>query len=157
MRRVVITRGPSTDQGTFGALVVEQGDFTCVTGELPDRKNERRVSCIPPGAYPCKLIYSPRFKRKCYHVLGVQNRENILIHSGNLCGDESKGFVSQVEGCILLGDHLGTFEAGEAPAGTKNQKGVTNSAATVCAFIEEMEGCDFQLIIQGQKGSPGGY
>lgn len=157
MRRVVITRGPSTDHGTFGALVVEKSEFTAVTGELPFKNNQRDVSCIPLGIYPCKLRVSARFKKKLYHVENVPGRDGVLIHSGNLCGDKSKGYESQVEGCILLGDHIAVFQAGEAPAGIKDQKGVTNSAATVCAFMEEMEGEDFTLVIQGPKGSPGGY
>lgn len=155
MIRVLLERGPSTDEGTFGKLTV--GKFECTTGELPDRHNFPDISCIPTGVYVCTLAPSLRFKRKLYHVQEVPKRQGILIHSGNLCGNVEAGYVSQVEGCILLGSHVGLFRAGEHPAGAKDQRGITNSVATVEAFMREMGGEDFELEIVGPKGDPGGF
>lgn len=109
MKTVTLLRSSSTDQGTFGQLVTE--GFRCFTGELPWRSNATGLSCIPPtippGTYLVEWIYSPRLKRRTYRVRGVPCRDGVLLHSANLMGDKTKGFVAQLEGCISLGRGLG--------------------------------------------------
>jgi hypothetical protein len=68
--------------------------FDCKGLELPWRNNERKVSCIPEGAYKLVRRNSPRFGDH-FHVLDVPNRTFILIHHGN--------YTSDIEGCLLVG------------------------------------------------------
>ena len=142
MRTVKIFRIPeeSGDQGTFGSLTTDSG-FQCYTGELPWRENKSNISCIPPGSYICtKAMSSPKFG-KCYHVQGcilLGGRTNILIHKGNFCGDTSKGFKTDVQGCILLGRAIGEIAGHKALLGSKD---------ALRAFEADLEGADFELTI----------
>jgi hypothetical protein len=61
------------------------------TLELPWKDNQRRVSCIPVGAYKCKKHRSPRFGLSLW-LQDVPNRSEILIHQGN--------FYADILGCI---------------------------------------------------------
>lgn len=68
--------------------------FECKGLELPWRNNERKVSCIPEGAYKLVRRNSARFGDH-FHVVDVPNRTFILIHHGN--------YTSDIEGCLLVG------------------------------------------------------
>lgn len=104
MKEVMLVREPSTDEGTFGTMIVGERAFFSL--ELPWRDNRRKRSCIPTGDYVCRLVRSPRFGR-VFTVTGVPGRSAILIHPGNFGGDVEKGYQSHVEGCILLGQRRG--------------------------------------------------
>ena len=143
MRTATLTRNPSTDQGTFGHLLLDSG-FSCVTGELPWNGNAHDISCIPLGTYTCKWLYSPSHGRDIYHVMNVPNRGNIEIHSGNWCGNVAAGYKSDVLGCIILGDHYAMIP----PPGMKPQMGVANSTATLAKFESDFNQEDFQLTIK---------
>lgn len=77
--------------GTNGALLLK-GEQICATIELPWKNNEHRISCIPEGRYALKKRYSPKHG---WHleVMGVPNRQWILIHPAN-------DAVTELEGCI---------------------------------------------------------
>lgn len=140
MRSVIITRGPSSDEGTFGELVTDSG-FKCVTGELPDRGNARGISCIPKGTYQASKRWSEKHKANLFHVDDVPNRDDVEIHSGNLCGDVAKSFASDVLGCILPGAAVEVFKGGSQVGAhelAKDQRGVTSSAATLAAFHADL-------------------
>lgn len=107
MKRVRLTRMHSGDQGTFGRLAA--GGFSCFTGELPWRDNRSSVSCVPEGDYRVIWALSPRFKRHTYRLLDVHARAGILEHSANLMGDAEIGYVAQLNGCIALGEALGSI------------------------------------------------
>ncbi len=109
---VMLLRGESTDEGTFGTLIA--GDFRCFTGELPWRENRASVSCIPSGTYTVVWAWSPRFKRFTYRLLDVPERAGVLQHSANLMGDTELGFRAQLNGCIALGEKLGWLERQKA-------------------------------------------
>jgi hypothetical protein len=79
-------------QLTYGAQV-------CGTLELPWRDNTPKLSCIPVGTYTLRWKRSPS-KGMCYEVLHVPGRGNVLIHSANFAGDVTKGFQSELQGCI---------------------------------------------------------
>jgi len=103
MEPLYLIRESISDEGTFGKLVYTLAGVTYIycTAELPWRGNIRNVSCIPSGVYECVLDDFrgiPSFK-----VLNVPNRSDVEIHYGNWSGDISKGYVTDVEGCILLG------------------------------------------------------
>jgi hypothetical protein len=44
----------------------------------------------------------------------VPKRAGIRIHSANFMGDASKGFHSQLNGCVALGERLGIMEGQKA-------------------------------------------
>lgn len=150
MRKATLTRNETSDEGTFGTLLTDDG-FTCRTVELPWEKNAQGKSCIPTGKYLFRVTDSPKHG-KCYEEWDdpatprkedVPGRDHIQIHSANWAGDKSKGFFSQLLGCIALGT---TVETMKTPEG-KMQKGVTNSKATIAAFMAHMRGETFELTI----------
>jgi len=114
MSDVLILRGPSTEYGTFGQLIMS--GFECHTLERPWRDNQSSISSIPAGKYNCYWTYSPRFKKRVYLVDGVPNRSGIRIHPANL--------YSQLNGCIALGEKLGQIEG--KPAILLSQPAVRN-------------------------------
>ena len=139
MRTAVLVRIPeelNRDQGTFGKLSTDSG-FMCFTGELPWRDNKSDISCIPAGVYQCGLVASNKFG-SVYMVTTVPDRTEILIHAGNFCGNKSKGFKSDVEGCILLGRAIGDLGG---------QRGVKNSKDAVKSFMADRNGEPFTLTI----------
>jgi hypothetical protein len=106
MKTATMRRTPSTDQGTFGALCF--GASVVHSVELPWRDNRPQRSCIPPGAYRCQLVKSPRFGR-VYGVQAVPGRSAVLIHSANLAGDIDLGYTTQLHGCIAPAMRLGAL------------------------------------------------
>lgn len=80
--------------GTNGKLECE-GKFICNTIELPWKKNETKVSCIPEGKYFIKKRYSNKFK---WHleIVDVKNRSLILFHPANNALQELKGCIAPV-------------------------------------------------------------
>ncbi len=134
---VVIERLETSDEGTFGRLLV--GNLSLYTGELPWRENQTSVSCIPAGIYQCRWTYSSAFKRYMYVVEGVEGRTGIRKHSANFMGDRSKGFKAQLNGCISLGERVGWIE---------KQKALLLSAPAVRRFETQMELKPFTLEIR---------
>lgn len=131
MKRVELFRSMSTVQGTVGKML------SFATMEPPWRDNARRVSCIPPGIYQCHITKSPRYGH-VYTVVGVPDRDHILIHAGNFGGDESLGFKTNTEGCILLGKRDGSL---------LGQRAVLASRGAVSEFNQTMNGEPFELVI----------
>ena len=80
--------------GTNGKLECE-GKFICNTIELPWKKNETRVSCIPEGNYFIKKRYSKKFQ---WHleVENIPNRSLILFHPANNAMQELNGCIAPV-------------------------------------------------------------
>jgi hypothetical protein len=90
---LILTRTYFPD-GTNGKLECE-GKFICNTIELPWKKNETKVSCIPEGKYFIKKRYSRKFN---WHleIENVQNRSLILFHSANNALRELNGCIAPV-------------------------------------------------------------
>lgn len=108
---VVIVRGPSTVEGTFGELRTH--GFGCKTCELPDRGNTPNLSSISPGRYRCAPYKSKRFGA-VFLIEEVEGRSWILTHSGNLAGDKLRGLRTHSAGCILLGRYFGRLHGQKA-------------------------------------------
>jgi len=89
----MITLRRLTDNWVQTTGILTADNFTCKTIELPWRSNRKEVSCIPKGTYKVVKHESPT-KGTCYKVLGVPNRDNILIHGNK---------YSNTKGCILVG------------------------------------------------------
>lgn len=139
-----LARSPSTDQGTFGIFRMEDGtEFHSL--ELPWRDNEHNLSCIPSGTYICKWVQSPKHG-ECYLITGVPDRQAVEIHSANFAGDVSKGYFSQLLGCIALGMSIGLLEA---PGAVKQQMAVLQSKVAIAQFEAKQNKQDFQLTIVG--------
>lgn len=134
-KQAFLWRLARSDQGTEGMLF--SGGFYCKTLELPWRDNQRGISCIPAGEYPCVLRQSPKFGT-VYWAREVPERSYILIHSGNWAGDKSLGYKTHVQGCILLGEKHGLLAG---------QRAVLNSRVTLRRFMFHMENKPFMLKI----------
>lgn len=106
MSTYTLTRFEESPQGTVGVLRDDFGDFQCYVGELPERENMRRISRIPAGSYRVVSHHSPRFKR-CWLLLDVPGRSNILIHRGNYFGDKHQGWQTHSQGCLIVGSKYG--------------------------------------------------
>ena len=80
--------------GTNGILECE-GKLVCKTIELPWKKNETKVSCIPEGKYFIKKRYSKKFQ---WHleIFDVKNRSLILFHPANNALQELNGCIAPV-------------------------------------------------------------
>ena len=73
--------------GTNGKLECE-GSLICNTIELPWKRNEAKVSCIPEGEYILRKRYSKKF-RWHIEVADVESRSFILFHPANNAQKES--------------------------------------------------------------------
>ncbi len=106
MKTATLQRLEVDDDGTFGKLTLDDGRTLC-SGELPWKNNAPGESCIPPGSYGCSWAFSHKLGRNCYHLRGVRDRADILIHPANFVGDRSAGKKCEVQGCIALGMSVG--------------------------------------------------
>lgn len=104
MKKAVLSRGESIDQGTFG--IIYFGGKMAFTIELPWRDNMPQKSCIPKGIYTCAIVNSPKFGR-VYGVKNVQGRSNVLIHPANFAGNSDIGYTTELHGCIAPAMKLG--------------------------------------------------
>lgn len=127
---LTLLRSRSTDQGTPGTLMRSDGSRVAYTLELPWRENRRRVSCIPAGKYRARFVVTEKRPAGVYLLEGVPGRDSILIHSGNVAGDVTKGLESDVLGCILLGQVRGV---------RRGQAAVLLSKPAVRAFVDETQ------------------
>jgi hypothetical protein len=92
-------------EATTGTLLNEKGERLCSTLELPWIDNKQYVSCIPEGIYHVKKYSSTKWP-DVWQIMNVVDRTNILIHWGNKVS--TKRELSDVEGCILVGNKLKT-------------------------------------------------
>jgi hypothetical protein len=146
MNRLILKRGGSSPQGTFGRLVLPNGDEIRTT-ELPWRDNARSKSCIPSGVYHVRyLAKSASGKyRDVYHVEGVDDRSGILIHSGNFAGDRELNYRSHSWGCILPALRVGYLKTGKE----KYQRAGLASRSALRRLHEAVERNDFELEVIG--------
>lgn len=151
IRTLSLVREKQGDQGTFGHVMVD--DMVLFTGELPWRdldgngQSDSSVSRIPPGKYRCQFTKSGLFPAGTFELVNVESghRVGIRIHKGNWCGDKSKGWYSDVLGCILLGT---VQESRPCPKnGGKVQDGVFNSTVAYEQFMAAMGLQPFDLEI----------
>ncbi len=95
--RILIERSVESRKQTLGRLyLLEENDNVVMsldTLELPDKDNQRNISRIPEGVYTALIHYSNRFG-KCLWLQDVEDRTEILVHSGN--------YYTDILGCILI-------------------------------------------------------
>lgn len=148
MRAATLTSQRSTDDGTFGKLVLDDGT-TFFTGENIWADNKPGVSCIPPApgsthTYTCKWFNSPKHGW-CYLITNVDGRSMCEIHSANFMGDPSKGKVDQLLGCIALGLAWGQLET--FPGSGVYQLAILRSKDAITAFDANLKQEDLALTI----------
>lgn len=149
MRRATLIRTETGDDGTFGLLTLDNGmQFYAV--ELPWRANQHGISCIPAGTYLATWRDSPNHGL-VYHVEKVNGRDGILIHAANWAGDESKGYVKQLEGCVAPGNSIQDVE-GKWKGKPVKQKGVTSSGDTLRRLEDNLERKSFELTVRWKDG-----
>jgi len=95
----------STPWGTYGKLYNEFG-FICDTLECPWLDNKVNVSCIPQGTYLLTRRHSEKFKEHFIITGTAEDESTVSTGAGdrNFCLIHSGNWVSQVEGCILVGE-----------------------------------------------------
>lgn len=144
MKKALLIRKSESSQGTFGTLQVSEDGallYTCFTGELPNRGNAPQVSCIPVGTYTCAPWHSKKYPNH-YTVTKVPGRSAILIHHGNFCGDTREGYLSNVQGCILVGRALGSISGQKAVLSSKLAMSDLRNAIGEESFSLEIR-CDY--------------
>ncbi len=72
--------------------------FDFVTLELPDKGNQKNISCIPAGIYKAKKRISPSKKYEVIEFIDVPNRTYIQAHYGT--------YTRELLGCQIYGDGL---------------------------------------------------
>ena len=162
MRKAILLRRETGDQGTFGSLYLDGiAEPFCVTLELPWRKNARGSSCVPAGKYLFKKRPDSPKHGSVYEEWDdpatparedVKDRDNCQVHAANLAGDAEKGYVAQLLGCIAPGKAVITFKAGHKPAGSKDQRGIAASRTALAELEAELAGELLELDIRWAAG-----
>jgi hypothetical protein len=101
--------------------------------ELPDRKNQKRISRINEGEYDCVKRISQKYGNH-FHVLNVLDRSYILIHKGN--------YNKDTKGCILPG-------SGVIDINKDGLLDVTSSVPTM-KMLNRLLPDKFKLVIRSQ-------
>lgn len=92
---LTLSRHENTPDGVFGILSNIPGGLILHTVEDDWLENRRGVSCIPAGTYELHRTIFYRHGYETFEVMGVPDRQRILIHPANTEED--------VEGCIGVG------------------------------------------------------
>lgn len=145
MKELILTRTASADDGTFGTISIGERIFQ--TAELPWRENKSQISCIPEGSYTVNPNKSPKFG-DCLRLENVSGRSNILIHVGNYAGDSSKGYKTDVQGCILIGESRVSTDVTDSNGRKLTQRMVTDSKKAFKAFMDLVGKESFTLTIR---------
>lgn len=140
MRLATLIRQTTGDEGTFGALIFNDG-FALHTLELPWENNAVNISCIPCATYMCELDDSPRFGTS-FHVRDVPGRTHIIFHRGNWAGRKSMTELhSDVAGCILVGHDRRPIEG---------QAAVSDSRKAIDDMFFLLKSDSFELLIMSR-------
>lgn len=91
---VLVLRRSYAPEGTNGTITY-QGKHICHTIELPDKGNEKKVSCIPEGRYKLTRYHSKRFPNTI-GIAQVPDRSGILFHVANHALGELQGCIAPV-------------------------------------------------------------
>lgn len=129
--RLFLERYQYDDKQTLGKLYLLDYKDNIIADwhslELPNKNNQRRVSCIPEGVYKARKHNSPKFGKSLW-LQDVPNRSEILIHKGN--------YHSDILGCILIGSDLADINKD----GYLDVTNSTNSIKELMSLIEDIDG-----------------
>lgn len=89
------------DDCTIGVMHIDgvKECFTLEDAVRPPGIKIMKRTAIPPGKYPVRVTWSPRFRRYLPILDNVPDFLGVRLHAGNL--------PSQTDGCILVGRKLG--------------------------------------------------
>lgn len=117
MSRLTLKRDIESAIQTQGILRLHDKNgkmlFECFTLELPWLNNKVGASAIPKGEYRLLHRRSPKYGDHL-HILDVPGRSYILIHPAN--------FVSQLRGCIAVGEKRMDINGDGVPDITNSRK-----------------------------------
>lgn len=162
MMRMILTRGPASNEGTPGILVSENQVFKCATGEPPwidqdgDGKRDSGLSRIKAGEYCCLFTVSPSRKNPdgtpeaTYELQDTPDAAGVRMHAGNFCGDTTKGYLSDSQACILVGADWADMPIPDKKRHLTNrthQRGVTASRQTLATLHTFLNRGPFTLVI----------
>ncbi|WP_420632588.1 DUF5675 family protein [Candidatus Palauibacter sp.] len=115
-------------------------------GRAPRPRSQDPGSCIPAGGpYPLGVRESERFPYKHVAVESVPGRSNILLHHANWGGDSTRGFKSELRGCIAPG--LQSIYSDESLEENNRQPGVRSCAEALARIVQALENDDDRLWI----------
>ena len=97
---VKLIRTTFRGDGTFGTVSINNIPV-CISLERPWLDNRKGESCIPTGRYVARRVISPKFGNT-FEVIGVEGRDAILFHAGNI--------VEDTHGCIVLGESFSLWD-----------------------------------------------
>lgn len=153
--KVQVTRNPSTHSGTPGWLRTEE-EFTCNTLELPWKENKKGLSCIEAGTYFGKVEYHSKYGHDIIRLEDKNGRKGILFHNGTFAGDvevdadhdSQPDYVSQVQGCIEVGDNFALMTRKDG----KQQLGIVHSVATLTKLTAHLGPGRHEFLFQWAEG-----
>ena len=94
MLTIQLTRTTRTGKAVEGTIVLPLEDNDCNVTNYTFDTLENADYLIPAGTYPCKMTWSPRFKKQMPLIDNVPGREGIRIHMGTK--------PEHSHGCILM-------------------------------------------------------
>jgi len=136
------SKEPGEVRGTF--LIFENDDviFSCKILELPDKGNQKKVSCIPIGIY--KLVpRSSQSKGDHLEIQGVPGRSLCLIHIAN--------YTRELEGCQAPGcrfldlDGDGQLDIGDSRIALQRIVSIITEPITYMVIETKQEGTNEKL------------
>jgi hypothetical protein len=140
MNRLIVTRSPWTNEGTFGeAELVNAAGIVLWSGdslELPWRNNQPMISCVPAGVYQTRIVFFGAIGMNVYELQNVPGRTDCLVHPANWAGDAAMGFYTELHGCTALGNGVGIL----TPSGYAAQQALLASDAAIKAFMQAAAG-----------------
>lgn len=92
--QILMLRRSYAAEGTNGTITF-RGKHICHSIELPDKENEKQVSCIPEGRYKLTRYHSKRFP-DTIGISQVPDRSGILFHAANDALRELQGCIAPV-------------------------------------------------------------
>lgn len=110
-----LIRKNDTGISCTGELYLD-GVFVCYTVEDSTLLGTGKGCGIAEGAYRVVYTLSPRYKKRMLRLVGVPNREGILIHVANRASD--------VIGCIGVGLTLGKDFVGRSQTALEKLEGL---------------------------------
>lgn len=152
---VQVRRKRTGDQGTFSDFLLPEFGWESRLLELPWRDNKPRISCVPSGVFYAELaphghLWSPREDGKLYRFLDIPGRQLVEIHAATWAGDVSKGWHSDLEGCMAPGLKEGVL----APPDTgKEQECILNSRAALREFMNLTDTARLRVTIMWYEGA----
>ena len=130
--RIKMIRIKRSHHKDFTIGVASCEGFNFVTLELPDKDNQKNISCIPAGRYKAKKRISPSKGYEVIEFIGVPNRTFIQAHYGN--------FTRQLLGCQLYGDGLKFIDSDDIID-------ITNSERTIKKVLSLLPS-EFEILIE---------